>query len=115
MLPPRRLSACHIYFPDPWPKERHIKHRLFTPYFAQSLTRVLAADAPLHVATDVSDHADAIFSMLEGAGFVRIAATAPGATATGFARKFIEAGRAVYAASFSAPARAGITGEDREL
>jgi tRNA (guanine-N7-)-methyltransferase len=115
MLPPRRLSACHIYFPDPWPKERHVKHRLFTPYFARSLTRVLAPDAPLHVATDVSYYADAIFSMLEGAGFVRIAAAAPGASATGFARKFIEAGREVYAASFVPPARTEMTEGEREL
>jgi len=104
MLPPRRLSACHIYFPDPWPKERHVKHRLFTPYFARSLTRVLAPTAPLHVATDVRDYACAIFAMLEDAGFVRTALAAPGATATGFARKFIEAGREVYAASFLPPA-----------
>jgi tRNA (guanine-N7-)-methyltransferase len=101
MLPSGCLSACHIYFPDPWPKQRHVKHRLFTPYFARSLTRVLAPDAPLHVATDVRAYADEIFLMLEGAGFVRITVAAPGATATGFARKFIEAGREVYARSFS--------------
>lgn len=104
MLPARRLNACHIYFPDPWPKGRHVKHRLFTPYFAGSLTRVLAPDAPLHVATDVGDYAAAIFTMLEAAGFVRAALAVPGATATGFARKFIAAGRAVHAAAFLPPA-----------
>lgn len=100
MLPAGRLSACHIYFPDPWPKERHVKHRLFTPYFVGSLHRVMAPGAPLHVATDVRDYAAAIFAMLEAAGFVRTTLAVPGATATGFARKFIEAGREVYAATF---------------
>ena len=107
MLPAHGLNACHIYFPDPWPKGRHVKHRLFTPYFAESLTRVLARDAPLHVATDVGDYAAAIFAMLEAAGFVRSAMAVPGATATGFARKFIEAGREVYAATFVLPERSG--------
>src|SRR5471032_2062665 len=28
LLPPGSASALHIYFPDPWPKKRHRKHRL---------------------------------------------------------------------------------------
>jgi tRNA (guanine-N(7)-)-methyltransferase len=103
ILPTRQLSACHIYFPDPWPKDRHVKHRLFTPYFAHSLRRVLAPDASLYVATDVGDYAVAIFAMLEAAGFMRTACAVPGATATGFARKFIEAGREIFAATFVLP------------
>ena len=31
MLADASVSAYHIYYPDPWPKERHVKHRLFTP------------------------------------------------------------------------------------
>jgi tRNA (guanine-N7-)-methyltransferase len=102
MLPAGSLSACHIYFPDPWPKERHIKHRLFTPVFANGIRRVLARDAPLFVATDVRDYADAIFPMLEACGFARAALAVPGASQTGFARKFIGAGREIYAAAFVA-------------
>src|SRR5208337_5537567 len=30
LLPNHSVAAYHIYFPDPWPKERHVKHRLFT-------------------------------------------------------------------------------------
>ena len=30
MLPDHSLAACHIYFPDPWPKMKHSKHRLFS-------------------------------------------------------------------------------------
>jgi tRNA (guanine-N7-)-methyltransferase len=100
MLAPRCLSACHIYFPDPWPKERHVKHRLFTPALVRGLTRVLRPDAPLYIATDVREYAAAIFPMVEGAGFVRSDSAVPGASATGFARKFIAAGRPVYAGAF---------------
>ncbi len=52
MLPPRTVSAYHIYFPDPWPKERHHKHRLFTPRLAAGLARTLAVDGILCVATE---------------------------------------------------------------
>jgi tRNA (guanine-N7-)-methyltransferase len=102
MLATGSVSACHIYFPDPWPKDRQAKHRLFTPDFARGLVRVLAPDTPLYVATDVEDYARVIFPTLEAAGFSRTAAAVPGASETGFARKFIEEGRPIYAAAFVA-------------
>ncbi len=104
MLEPRKVSACHIYFPDPWPKERQSKHRLFTPNLVQGLRRVLAPGAPLYVATDIEDYARMIFAILENANFTRINdAPVPGASLTGFARKFLAEGREIYAATFNAP------------
>jgi tRNA (guanine-N7-)-methyltransferase len=100
MLPDRSVGAYHIYFPDPWPKERHLKHRLFTPFFAASLRRTLEPGAPIYIATDVSDYASAIFAMVGEAGMRREDVPVPGACVTGFARKFIGAGRAVYAAAY---------------
>ena len=103
MLADLSVRAYHIYFPDPWPKERHAKHRLFTPHFVASLKRTLAAGAALFVATDVRGYAEVIFGMLEAEGMRREAATVPGACATGFARKFLAAGRPVYAGAFVRP------------
>jgi len=100
MLPERSIRAYHIYFPDPWPKQRHEKHRLFTPYFMASLGRTLAPGAPIYIATDVSDYADAIFAMFEAGGFRRKEIAVPGAEETGFAHKFIAEGRPVHAATF---------------
>lgn len=100
MLPDRSAAAYHIYFPDPWPKERHLKHRLFTPVFATNLARTLADGAPLFIATDVAEYADAIFAMVEAAGFARVGISVPGASETGFARKFIAAGKPVYSGAF---------------
>jgi tRNA (guanine-N7-)-methyltransferase len=100
MLPDRSVGAYHVYFPDPWPKERHLKHRLFNPFFAASLKRTLAPGGALYVATDVRIYARTIFAMVEEAGMRREDVSVPGACATGFARKFIAAGRAVYAAAF---------------
>jgi len=100
MLPVASVDAFHIYFPDPWPKERHIKHRLFTPWFVANLKRKLRPDAPLFVATDVAEYARDIFAMLEESGFVRTEMAVPGAEETGFARRFRAIGKPIYAGAF---------------
>lgn len=103
MLPDASVAAYHIYYPDPWPKERHIKHRLFTRTLAASLFRTLAPGASAYVATDVRDYASEIFPMMLTAGFVRAVEPAPGAERTGFARKYVAAGKPVFSASFRRP------------
>lgn len=103
MLADASVSAFHIYFPDPWPKERHVKHRLFTPTLAGGLYRTLAPGGTAYVATDVRDYAGEIFPMMSDAGFVRAAEAPPGAERTGFARKYVAAGKQVFAASFRKP------------
>jgi tRNA (guanine-N7-)-methyltransferase len=103
MLTDASVSAFHIYYPDPWPKERHIKHRLFTPTLAAGLFRTLEPGATAYVATDVRDYAAEIFRLMLAAGFVRAVETAPGAERTGFARKYVAAGKPVFSASFRKP------------
>ena len=51
-LAPSSLSRVHVYCPDPWPKRRHAKHRLFAPPFAEELARVLAPGGELLFTTD---------------------------------------------------------------
>jgi tRNA (guanine-N7-)-methyltransferase len=100
MLPAGSVDAFHIYFPDPWPKERHLKHRLFTPWFVASLKRKLRPDAPLFVATDVAEYAHDIFAMLDQCGFSRTEMAVPGAEETGFARRFRAMGKPIHAGAF---------------
>lgn len=102
MLPEASVDAFHIYFPDPWPKERHIKHRLFTPWFVASLKRKLQPNAPLFVATDVGEYAEAIFAMLGEGGFARVELAVPGAETTGFALRFRAVGKPIHAGAFVA-------------
>jgi tRNA (guanine-N7-)-methyltransferase len=35
------IDQVYINFPDPWPKERHVKHRIIQPSFLEELERVL--------------------------------------------------------------------------
>jgi tRNA (guanine-N7-)-methyltransferase len=106
MLPDASIAAFHIYFPDPWPKERHVKHRLFTPTLAASLYRTVEPGALAFVATDVRSYAGEIFPMMEAAGFIRAVEPAPGAERTGFARKYVTAGKPVFSGSFRRPSEA---------
>ena len=51
-LPPACLTAIHVYHPDPWPKKRHHKRRLFQPEFVEAAVRVMTPNARLAIQTD---------------------------------------------------------------
>ena len=40
-VPDNSVDAFHMYFPDPWPKERHHKNRLLRPDFLEEVKRTL--------------------------------------------------------------------------
>jgi tRNA (guanine-N7-)-methyltransferase len=96
----RSVAAYHIYFPDPWPKARHSKHRLFTDTFAANLVRTLISGGLLFVATDVRDYSEVICAMLQAQGLCRTGSAVPGAGETAFARRFVADGRPVYSFAF---------------
>jgi tRNA (guanine-N7-)-methyltransferase len=50
------VQAVHVYFPDPWWKNRHVKRRVFTPEFAMQCERILVPQGRLHVVTDVAEY-----------------------------------------------------------
>jgi tRNA (guanine-N7-)-methyltransferase len=51
-LPSQCLLASYINFPDPWPKEKHAKHRLFQGAFISEMSRVVSPDGVATVVTD---------------------------------------------------------------
>jgi tRNA (guanine-N7-)-methyltransferase len=52
LLPRESVCAVHIYFPDPWPKRRHFKHRLVNERFPESARRVLQSGGRVYLRTD---------------------------------------------------------------
>lgn len=52
-FPERSLFAVHLYFPDPWPKTRHVKRRVFQDDTPALFERVLQPGGSLHLRTDV--------------------------------------------------------------
>ena len=64
MIAPSSFDAAHVFFPDPWPKKRHHKRRLFQPTFVALLANCLKPGAYLHVATDWENYAEQILGVL---------------------------------------------------
>jgi tRNA (guanine-N7-)-methyltransferase len=60
LLPAGSVAALHIYFPDPWPKRRHHKHRLIDEHFADITRRALAPCGTVYVRTDDAGYFDRI-------------------------------------------------------
>jgi tRNA (guanine-N7-)-methyltransferase len=58
------VQALHVYFPDPWWKQRHRKRRLFTTEFTDQCIRVLQPGGHLHLATDVEEYFDVMIALL---------------------------------------------------
>jgi tRNA (guanine-N7-)-methyltransferase len=56
LLPPGSAQALHVYFPDPWPKRRHHKHRLINDGFPVQAAQALAAEGVLYLRTDDADY-----------------------------------------------------------
>jgi tRNA (guanine-N7-)-methyltransferase len=58
LLPPHSVEALHIYFPDPWPKRKHRRHRLINERFPQLASNVLTSGGTVYLRTDDRDYFD---------------------------------------------------------
>jgi tRNA (guanine-N7-)-methyltransferase len=56
LLPPNSVTALHIYFPDPWPKRKHRKHRLVNERFPEIARQALASRGVVYLRTDDADY-----------------------------------------------------------
>ena len=56
LLPPESVAALHLYFPDPWPKRKHHKHRLVNEAFVRAAACVLAPGGLFWLRTDDADY-----------------------------------------------------------
>lgn len=56
LLPPHSAGALHIYFPDPWPKKKHRRHRLINEHFPALARTVLTPGGSVFLRTDDADY-----------------------------------------------------------
>ena len=65
MIADHSLLAIHVYFPDPWPKNRHHKRRLIQKDIVKLFTSKIMSGGYFHAATDWKPYADHILSVCE--------------------------------------------------
>ena len=56
LLPPHSAGAVHIYFPDPWPKKKHRRHRLINQEFPMLARHALVPGGTVFLRTDDADY-----------------------------------------------------------
>lgn len=61
-LPSKSIDHAYINFPDPWPKDKHAKNRLFQKSFVEELARTVKESAT--VVTDDPFYADQIAAQM---------------------------------------------------
>ncbi|MEL7487599.1 MAG: tRNA (guanosine(46)-N7)-methyltransferase TrmB [Pseudomonadota bacterium] len=55
-IPAGALSRLFVLHPDPWPKKRHFKRRMISPWFFEAAARALRSGGELRVASDIPDY-----------------------------------------------------------
>ena len=66
LLPPSVASAVHIYFPDPWPKLKHRRHRLVSESFPDLVRKSLAPQGLVYLRTDDEDYFQQMIEVFAG-------------------------------------------------
>lgn len=56
LLPANVASAVHVYFPDPWPKLKHRRHRLVNELFPSLVRNTLNHRGVVYLRTDDEDY-----------------------------------------------------------
>lgn len=105
-IPDGAVSAYHVYFPDPWPKKRHRKRRLFNPGFIEEIVRTLAAGGTLDFATDYVEYYEEILALFEASEGLDTLVEIPervkelGRDLTNFETKYTAEGRAIHRGAY---------------
>lgn len=97
-LPQRFASVLHVYFPDPWPKSRHHKRRLFDPETVDLVLGLLRPGGRLCFATDFLAYGELVFEILAGypgLALERRAEVWEGGPRTHYEAKYVAEGRPI--------------------
>lgn len=64
LFEPGALAGIYVNHPDPWPKQRHHKHRLIAPWFLADVARYLAEGGWLRVKSDYRPNVQRVADIL---------------------------------------------------
>ncbi len=111
LTPPRCITAYHVYFPDPWPKDRHHKRRLFNPRLIQKLSETLIEEGRLYLKTDHEEYFHDAYERILSSGWFQLLEQNQAhetiedmneipSTATHYELKFREEARPIFMAEY---------------
>lgn len=125
----RELTEVYINHPDPWPKDRHHKHRLLQPSFGALLASRVAPGGTVQVQSDFAPYGPLARSVFGNEMWEELAFTADlhgghghaeqllvGHIPTNYERKKVDAGEPIMVARFrrtAEPARSPTEAEDQ--
>jgi tRNA (guanine-N7-)-methyltransferase len=75
LLPAHSAQALHVYFPDPWPKRKHAKHRMVNERFPALARRALARGGLVYLRTDDRDYFEQMVTVFSHDGSFQAVAT----------------------------------------
>ena len=124
------LDGIYINHPDPWPKDRHHKHRILQPTFAAMLASRLAPGGTVQVQSDFAPYGPLACAVFDNELWERVAFTADlhgadtadsallraGHIATNYEMKKLKIGEAIVVGRWrrtAAPARRPTDGEEQ--
>lgn len=101
---PAIFDKVYINFPDPWPKEKHVKHRLINHEFLKNLHFVMKENAELEFVSDSGDyieHTEYYFNTCSGFELItKNIDNVPKRPTTRFMEEFLREKRNIYYLSY---------------
>jgi len=102
------FSLVYINFPDPWPKDRHHKHRIVNSEFLWALSKIMKKDGVLEIASDHKDYISHSFDVFKNISFFKSQYPSPGylhnlpnRPHTKYERSFRKEGREIFYLMFT--------------
>ena len=65
VIPKKSINVINIFFPDPWPKKKHIKRRLISQNFLHLLDQKISKKGKIEIITDSKIYQDHIEEVLD--------------------------------------------------
>jgi tRNA (guanine-N7-)-methyltransferase len=97
LLPAGSVETFYLLFPDPWPKRRHWRRRIFTGDFLSTIVRALANNGTFLIATDHLEYFGRIKEMARAnPDFMRVESADACLPLTKFQRQFRAQGAAIH-------------------